>query len=141
MDRVEVVALIGSVSLLGLILEAVRRRRLSENYSLVWLVMAVLLVVLSVWRQGLDLLSNWMGIFYPPSALFVVGFGAILLVLFRFSIVISQLTEQNRRLAQHLALLEWRLRQSQTGSPDPPMDDASPYADTEIPVRQSAETS
>jgi hypothetical protein len=116
MARVEVVALLGTVSLLLIIVEAVRRRRLSENYSLVWLLMAGVLVVLSLWRHGLDVLGGLIGIFYPPSALFVVGFGAVLLILFRFSIVISQLTEQNRRLAQHLALLDWQLRQAQSAS-------------------------
>jgi hypothetical protein len=115
MARVEVVALLGTVSLLLIIVEAVRRR-LSENYSLVWLLMAGVLVVLSLWRHGLDVLGGLIGIFYPPSALFVVGFGAVLLILFRFSIVISQLTEQNRRLAQHLALLDWQLRQAQSAS-------------------------
>ncbi|MEJ2560687.1 MAG: DUF2304 domain-containing protein [Anaerolineae bacterium] len=116
MARVEVVALLGTVSLLLIIVEAVRRRRLSENYSLVWLLMAGVLVVLSLWRHGLDVLGGLIGIFYPPSALFVVGFGAVLLILFRFSIVISQLSEQNRRLAQHLALLDWQLRQAQSAS-------------------------
>jgi hypothetical protein len=116
MARVEVVALMGTVGLLLMIVEAVRRRRLSENYSLVWLLMAGVLVVLSLWRHGLDVLGDLIGIFYPPSALFVVGFGAVLLILFRFSIVISQLTEQNRRLAQNLALLDWQLRQAQSTS-------------------------
>lgn len=67
--------------------------------------------------------------FYPPSALFVVGFGAVLLILFRFSIVISQLTEQNRRLAQYLALLDWQLRQARS---DPvPVSTDHPAPDSE----------
>lgn len=126
MARVEVVALMGTVGLLLMIVEAVRRRRLSENYSLVWLLMAGVLVVLSLWRHGLDVLGNLIGIFYPPSALFVVGFGAVLLILFRFSIVISQLTEQNRRLAQHLALLDWQLRQAQSTSVPTPHPSPDP---------------
>lgn len=131
MSRVEIVALIASVSLLVMVIEAVRRRRLSENYSLLWLLMAGLLIVLSLWRSGLDLLGNMIGIFYPPSALFVVGFGAVLLILFRFSIVITQLTDQNRRLAQHLALLEWQLRQSQTDLKALPTGYFAPDADLE----------
>jgi hypothetical protein len=127
MARVEVVALMGTVGLLLMIVEAVRRRRLSENYSLVWLLMAVVLVVLSLWRHGLDVLGDLIGIFYPPSALFVVGFGAVLLILFRFSIVISQLSEQNWRLAQHLALLDWQLRQAQSTS----MSTYHPSSDSE----------
>lgn len=113
MDRVELVSLIGTVGLLMMVVEAVRRRRLSENYSLVWLLMVGILVVLALWREGLDLLARMIGIYYPPSALFVVGFGAVMLILFRFSMVISQLNEQNRRLAQKLAFLEWEMRQRQ----------------------------
>jgi hypothetical protein len=96
--------------MLLMVIEAVRRRRLSENYSLVWLLMVGILVILSMWREGLDLLAGLIGIFYPPSALFVVGFGAVMLILFRFSIAISQLSDQNRQLAQKLAFLEWELR-------------------------------
>ena len=50
-----------------------------------------------------------MGIFYPPAALFVVGGGFILLILFQFSAVVSRLSRENKRLAQELGLLNWRL--------------------------------
>ncbi len=50
------------------------------------------------------------GIFYPPTALFVVAFGFVLLLLLHFSSAVSRLSDQTKVLAQRLALLEERVR-------------------------------
>jgi len=111
MRRVEIVMILGSVGLLLIVLELVRRRRLKEEYSLLWLLTAVVLLALSLWRSSLDLIAKLMGIFYPPTALFVVGFGFVLLLLLYFSTIISQLSGENNSLTQRLAILDWRVRQ------------------------------
>ena len=111
MARVEIIALLGSFSLLGLIIELVRRRKLGEAYSLLWLLTGITLVLLSLLRELLDVLARLVGIFYPPTALFVVGFGFVLLILLQFSVLASRLSDQNRSLIQRLAILDWRLRQ------------------------------
>jgi hypothetical protein len=111
MQRVEIVAILGSLGLLGLVVELVRRRKLGEGYSLLWLLTSIVLVVLSLWRGLLDILADLVGIFYPPTALFVVGFGFVLLILLQFSVVVSRLSAENKGLAQRLAILDWRLRQ------------------------------
>ena len=51
LDRIQVVALAGSVLLLLLVLELVRRRRLAEEYSALWIVSAILLIGLSLRRD------------------------------------------------------------------------------------------
>jgi len=111
MQRVEIISLLGSLGLLGLIIELVRRRKLGEAYSLLWLLTGATLVVLSLWRELLDVLARLVGIFYPPTALFVVGFGFVLLILLQFSVMVSRLSDENRSLSQRLAILDWRLRQ------------------------------
>jgi hypothetical protein len=78
-DRIEVVALVCCFGLFGLILELVRRKKIKERYSLLWLGLTVSLFFLTIKRDWLTLLSNQLGIFYPPSALFLV---LIFLVLF-----------------------------------------------------------
>lgn len=111
MARVEIIALLGSLGLLGLVVELVRRRRLGEAYSLLWLLTGAILLILSLSRELLDVLANVVGIFYPPTALFVVGFGFVLLILLQFSVVVSRLSDENRSLIQRLAIVDWRLRQ------------------------------
>ena len=106
--RVSLIADFASVLLLFVVLELIRSRRVRERYALLWLLTAVVLLVMSLWRQGLETISSLVGIAYPPSALFVLGFLFIVIVLLHYSTVISRLSDQNTILAQKLALLESR---------------------------------
>jgi hypothetical protein len=115
---ISVVAAVASVVLLLVVLELIRSRKLRERYALLWLATGVVLLVLSVWRSGLNTIADWVGVTgYPPAVLFAVATLFILLVLLDYSTVISKLHDQNTVLAQRLALLEQRLRDLQHGSP------------------------
>jgi hypothetical protein len=107
--RVSVAAAIAAALLLLAIFELIRSRRLQERYALLWLLTGLVIFVLAVWRGLLSRLADLVGIAYPPSALFVLASIFILLVLLHYSTVISKLSDQNRILAQRLALLEHRL--------------------------------
>jgi hypothetical protein len=108
--RVSIVAAIAAVILLLVILELIRSRRLQERYALLWLLTGIVILVLSAWRGLLAKLSDLVGIAYPPSALFVLASFFVLTVLLHYSTVISQLSDQNRILAQRLAILEHDFR-------------------------------
>ena len=98
--------------LLLVVFELIRSRRLRERYALLWLLTGVVLLVLSLWRGGLNPIAGWFGISgYPPAILFAVGILFILLVLLHYSTVISRLSDQSTLLAQRLALLEERFRE------------------------------
>jgi hypothetical protein len=108
-SRVQIVAILVAAGLFGVILELVRRRRLMERYALLWLAAAIVLLVLSVWRNGLELFASAVGVAYAPSALFLVALGFILLLLLHFSLVISRLSDQTKVLAQRVGLLQHEL--------------------------------
>jgi hypothetical protein len=107
--RVAIVASIAAIIFLLVIFELIRSRRLQERYALLWLITGSVILLLAVWRDALRLVAEQIGIAYPPSALFVVGFLFILVVLLHYSTVISELSERNVTLAQDLALIEERL--------------------------------
>lgn len=108
-DRAMIFGLAASAAALLFILELVRQRRLREDYSLLWLATAIVLLVLSVSRPLLDVLASAMGIFYPPSALFVVAMIFVLFILLHFSTVITRLSQENKDIAQQVALLRYEL--------------------------------
>ena len=110
--RVSVVASLAALVLLVVILELIRRRRLQERYAVLWLLTAVTMLVLAIWRDGLAQIADLAGIAYPPSALFVIVSLFILAVLLHYSTVISRLSDQNKILAQRLALLERDLEET-----------------------------
>jgi len=109
--KISIAGAIASILLLLVVLELIRKRRLKERYALLWLATGVVLLVLSLWREGLNTIAGWLGVTsYPPAVLFAVATLFILLVLLDYSTVISKLADQNTVLAQRLALLEERLR-------------------------------
>ena len=103
--RVQIFAIAGSALLFFFVLELVRRRRLGEPYAILWLVASAVLLVLSVWDDLLSSLADLVGIQTPANALFVVGFGFVLVLLLSFSSVISRLSRENKLLAQEVARL------------------------------------
>jgi hypothetical protein len=128
-DRIQLVAIIGSILLLLIVLEMVRRRRLMERYALLWLLAGLVLLGLGLWRNGLLHISKAIGIAYPPNALFFVAFGFVLLLLLHFSSAISRLSDQSKVLAQRLALLEERVKRTEVGQER--LEDREPEAEFE----------
>lgn len=117
--------LVVPVALLLYVLEMVRRRRIREDYALLWLVTLGALFLLSFFRETLlEEVSEAMGIAYPPAALFVIGFGLMLLVMLQFSVIVTRLAEQSRRAAQQIALLNARIAELErhTNAPPPAAD-------------------
>lgn len=112
--RISILAAIAALLLLFVILELIRSRRLQERYALLWLLTGVVVFVLAVWRSLLSELADLVGISYPPSALFVLTSFFILVLLLHYSTVISKLSDENRILAQRLALLENRLQERES---------------------------
>ncbi|MGA7103927.1 MAG: DUF2304 domain-containing protein [Candidatus Deferrimicrobiaceae bacterium] len=109
MNRIAILAVLASALLLLYILEMVRRRKLREEYSILWLAGGVIMLLFSLKRDWLEWASDAAGIFYPPSFLFLIGMLFILLILIHFSITISKLYQMNKKMAQELALLKQKI--------------------------------
>ena len=106
--RVQIVSIAFALLVFVVVFEMVRRRRLRERYALVWMGAALVLLLFAAWKGLLNTVSTAVGIYYPPTALFVIAFGFLLLLLLHLSSAVSRLSDQTRVLAQRLALLEER---------------------------------
>lgn len=112
MDLLKVLAIVGSSSVLVVVIELIRRGELKERYSLLWLLAGGILLIFSSSRDILGYVSGLFGIFYPPSFLFLLSFLFLMLITLHFSVVISSLTEKNRHLAQEIALLRQQMHET-----------------------------
>ena len=104
--RVQIIAIVTSAVLMILIVELIRRGKLREKYSLLWLMAGGVMLFFSVWRDLLDSLAHFLGVAYAPSILFLAAFFFGVLLLIHFNVVISTLSENIKRLAQEIALLK-----------------------------------
>ena len=106
MDITRVVSILLSSSLLVLVIWLIRERRLREKYALLWLCTSFLIIGLSASRHVLEKISIAVGIYYPPSLLFLLGLLFLLLVNIGYGASISRLSESNQKLIQEIALLK-----------------------------------
>jgi hypothetical protein len=106
MDKIQIISIIASLLIFGVVINLIRRRKLKTEYSLMWLSVSVVFIVFSFWRTGIDKLAYLFGIAYSPSVLFIILLIGIILLLIEFSIIISKQAERIKVLVQELALLK-----------------------------------
>jgi hypothetical protein len=111
-------ALVASLSILLTMLELVRRRKVSEEYALLWILTGLSMVALVVYYPALELLGRITGAVMPTTTLFIFAIFFLMLISVHFSIAVSRLTRHVRRLTQELAILSAE-RQTNGASPSP----------------------
>jgi hypothetical protein len=109
MERLLNVMAVFSLVMAGLVLFSVRRARIRVEYSVSWLVAAMALLVLSRWPGFGEWFARSIGVNDARLALLMAGGAVFLVVLYRFSLIMSRLKDANIALTQQLAILEFRL--------------------------------
>ena len=102
----KIFAIIASILLMLLVVELVRRRRLREEYSWLWLMTGSVILVLALWFDLLKWITQLVGAVTPSSTIFLCAFLFLIFISLHFSVVISRLADRNKELAQKYALLE-----------------------------------
>jgi hypothetical protein len=122
-----ILAVVGSLFVLGLIVELVRRRQLKEEYSLLWILTALVLLVFALWYELLLKVTDLIGAVLPSSTLFFFGLVFVLLMLLHFSVRVSALERRITALVQEIGLLT-------ISSPSSPHE---PHTEDEAPQRRA----
>jgi len=98
-----------SIFFLLFIIELVRRKKIREEYSIIWIIIGFVFLFFSIFRNALNILASNLGIAYVPMALLLILIVGVFLILVQFSTVISKLTEQNKKIIQDNALLQFEI--------------------------------
>jgi len=109
-SRTQLLAIISAVGLLIIVLELVRRRRLREEYSWIWLLTAIGYLAIAIVPGLIEWVAGAIGSVRPTSVFAFFGLFFLFLVSIQFSVQISRLAEQNKDLAQQVAILDSELR-------------------------------
>jgi hypothetical protein len=107
--RQKIFVILISIGLLVFIVELVRRRKLREEYSWLWLLTGIIILILASWHDLLIYVTQFIGAVLPTSTLFFMGLVFLFLIAVQFSTKISKLTDQIKNLAQENALLKKRV--------------------------------
>ncbi len=119
---IQIISITGALLFMLTIFRLIVRGRLREEYSIIWIVCTILLIVFSIWRRGLEQVSALLGVFYPPSLIFLAALSAMLVFLVHLSVVISKLQNQIKDITHEMAYLRQdleRLKAQQETLPTP----------------------
>jgi len=103
--RIRVLTIGGALAILLMVVELVRRRKLKEEYSVLWVVTAVLTLLVSVWFSLLRHVTDAIGAISPVSTLFFFGLLFCLVLLLHFSVRISSLERRVTSLVQEVGIM------------------------------------
>jgi len=119
--------LAGGLALLGVALALIRKRRLRDEYAVLWVATAVGLLVLVVMPDSLLSVAGWLEIKQIDLvlALLVVFLAGVAI---HFSVVISRQADRERTMSQELALMKDDLLRMRTESREapPPLPEPKP---------------
>ena len=106
--QARVLAAVIAVIFVAMILELIRRHRLQERYSVIWLLAGVGMLAGAAFPGLLELAADAMGVRDTNVALFSIVLLLLLGLALNFSVIVSRQAEQITRLAQERALEQAR---------------------------------
>lgn len=109
--KIQILSIIGALSFMFFIFRLIAKGKLREEYSIVWIICTLVLLVFSIWRDGLDVIAKLLGVYYAPSLIFLAAIFAIIVFLVHLSVVNSKQHEQIKKLTQEMALLKSKLEE------------------------------
>jgi hypothetical protein len=103
---IQILSILFSLFLLVLIVFLIRKKKIREEYAILWIAIFTIFLLLSVFRGIIDKISSLLGIQYQPASLFLILIGYTFLLMFHFSLVISDMKKKINAMATALTILE-----------------------------------
>lgn len=117
MTRAQLIAALIAAVVALVVLELVRRRRLSEDFSLLWVMATLGATMLAFWGGLLTGITHLLGAKYETSTIFFFGILFVLVVLLYYAVKLTALIQEVRRLAQEAALLRFKVEEKEHEDP------------------------
>ena len=87
----------------------VRKKKIDLRYSLRWMVVCVLILILDIFPQIIYFCAGLIGITLPSNMVFFVAILLLISVIYSLATSVSHLSEKVKRLTQEIALLKEEL--------------------------------
>ena len=122
--RLQLTALLVGILFLVMMIELIRKNRVSLKYALLWLFSGAVMLLLAIFPRLLDKVSRLIGVYSPVNALFAILLCCGLVLMISFSVIMSGNKKAIVRLTQEISLLEKRIRELEKKQEAPEADPA-----------------
>ncbi len=106
-----------SVGTLFLMMRKIRQSKVQIENAIFWIILALVLVIISIFPSVADFASHLIGIYATTNFLFVSAIFILIVKIFYMTIHISQLETKIKELAQQMALIE-KIREEEQAKSD-----------------------
>lgn len=103
--------IIAALLTLAVVIEMLRRGRMRERHAIWWLVAGTLALIIGIFPQILNWLSDLLGVGLPVNLVFFVSIAVLFLVCIQHSSELTQLESKTRTLAERHAILQLEVEQ------------------------------
>jgi hypothetical protein len=107
-----IVILSAGLTLFFAVFELVRKKRLREELSIMWLVFSIIIASGSVLDLVIDPIAKKLNIYYPPTLVFLIVIFVLIVSFLYFSVVTSDLKSKVKELTQKISLLEYEINEN-----------------------------
>lgn len=95
-----------SIIFVLIILNFVRKDKLDEKYSVLWMIMSIVILIVSIFPVSIEKVSEFLGIYYPPSMLFLVALVVMGAYIVHITLTITKQNKMIIKLNQEVAILK-----------------------------------
>lgn len=88
------------------ILNLVRRNKLDEKYSILWILLGVIILVVALFPNIIVPIANWFSVYYPPTLMLLFALMVLGTYIIHISIVITKQNKMIIKLTQELAIVK-----------------------------------
>lgn len=110
-NTLRLVLVIGLLIYFFAVYKLLKKKKLALKYSLLWLFVGAVMLVLVIFPDLLLIVCGLFGIAEEMNGLFTFAIGFILMLLMSLSVIVSKQSERIKNLVQDNALLEKRIRE------------------------------
>ncbi len=103
--------LVGVLLYLGVILWLLKKNRLTIRYSIIWFLSGFVLLIFALFPYIVLVLRDLLQVELAANLVFLLVLAFVLMILLSLSSIVSGFSEKIKRLSQHNALLERRVRE------------------------------
>jgi len=109
-------AILFSILLIIFIINLVRKNKLDEKYSILWLFASIIILIVAVFPNIITFLANKFNVYYPPALMLLFSIIILGAYIIHLSVVITKQNKMIVRLTQELGILKEKIEKNKEGS-------------------------
>lgn len=106
-------AIIFSALFILFIINLVRKGKIDEKYSILWLVFGVIILGVAIFPESIQVIANLFDVFYAPALLLLFGVIVVGAYIVHITVVITKQNKMIVKLTQELGILKEELKEEQ----------------------------